>query len=513
MSPKKTQDSSNAFKQKKTGIDSFAGKIPLILILLLVVVAFVAAPLFTRVGNSSGGNLVFGSYGDKKIEYSQGNYFYSQVNLLNNMYRDQISQSEDLFDYYRYYIWSSAYQQSLTYAAKTYELEKSGYTLSDKGLSRLIIQSGYYNGEDGSFDETAYAEATSAQREEIRESILTQSYLTRFNNDRLGGIYKSEDEITSLINTSPEEKQFRYVYFSSSQYPESELLAYGENHKDLFTSYPLSRITVASKADGEKAIKEMAEGDKNFAEAAAAYSTDMYSTAGGVMGDIYRYSLIDELGEEKADTVLSLGIGDFSEEPIETDYGWYIYNRTGDSKAPDFTDEALLSSVRNWMSWNEASAIDTWVMGEAEAFASSVSPSEENGFVLEAVKKGYEVKTTDYFPLNWGSSPIVGSGLNGADDSVIQGAALSDDFFTAAFSLENAGEISSPIIMDSGILVLQLIDSRDSESMISEYSCMNYLQKNQEELYSKIVSDSPLYEDHFSETYYKLFPPESTEES
>ena len=38
--------------------------------------------------------------------------------MMNNMYRDQISQSEDMFDFYRYYIWSSAYQQSVIYASQ-----------------------------------------------------------------------------------------------------------------------------------------------------------------------------------------------------------------------------------------------------------------------------------------------------------------------------------------------------------------------------------------------------------
>ena len=513
MSPKKTNDSSNAFKHNKKETNSIAGKLPLILILVLVVVAFVMAPLFTGVGNTSSNNLVFGTYGNKKIEYSQGNYFYSQVNLMNNMYRDQISQSEGLFDFYRYYIWSSAYQQSVAYAAKTYELDKSGYTLSDKGLSRLIVQSGYYNDDDGNFDETAYAETSVSQRDEIKKSILNSAYLNRYNSDRLGGQYKSQKEIDSLINTSPVEKQFRYVHFSSSQYPESEILAYGQNHKDLFTSYPVSRITLASKSDGDKAIKEIAAGTKTFAEAASAFSTDMYSTSGGAMGDVYRYSLIDELGEEKAEAVLSMGVGEYSAEPVETDYGWYIYTITGAAKDPNFSDDALISSIRSWMSWNEAGAIDTWVMGEAEAFASSVSSSDREDFILEAADKGYEVKTTDYFPLNWGSSPIVGAGLNSAQDSIIQGAALSDDFFTAAFSLENAGDVSSPVILDNGTIVLQLVDSRDSESLISDYTCQNYLQQTHEQLFSTIIMDSPLYKDDFANTYYKVFPPESTEES
>ena len=103
----------------------------------------------------------------------------------------------------------------------------------------------------------------------------------------------------SLINTSPVEKQFRYLVFSSSRNPESQVVSMPRAIPTFSPQYPLSRLTVATKDDAEKAIKEMAEGTKNFAEAASAYSTDMYSTAGGEMGDVYRYSLIDELGEEK----------------------------------------------------------------------------------------------------------------------------------------------------------------------------------------------------------------------
>jgi len=513
MSPKKTLDSSNAFRPNKKGTNATMAKLPLILILVLVIVAFVVAPFFTKMGSSSAGNYVFGSYGDKKIDYSQGSYFYSQVNLLNNMYRDQISQSQDMFDFYRYYIWSSAYQQAVQYAAKTYELEKSGYYLSDRGMSRQIIQSGYFNDDQGNFDEAAYASATIARKDEIKESLKDSAYLNRFNSDRLGGIYRSPAETDSLINTSPVEKQFRYVFFSSSQYPEQEILAYGNSHKDMFTAYPLSRITVADKAEADRIIKSLKNGDKTFAEAATASSTDMYSTNGGDMGNVYRYSLIDEIGEEKTAAVLSLGVGEFSSEAIETDYGWYIYSVTGTSVAPDFSQDALKTAVRNWMNWNEASTIDSWVMGEAEAFIASVDSTADNSFTLEAVKKGFEVKNTDYFPLNWGSSPLVGSGLNSADDSIIQGAAQSDDFFTTAFALEKAGDVSSPILLDSGVLVLELMGSRDSESLVTEYTMYNQLQQTTEGIYGSLVTKSPLYQDNFMTTYYQIFPPESTKQS
>jgi hypothetical protein len=513
MSPKKTLDSSNAFRPNKKETSATMGKLPLILILSLVVVAFVVAPLFSRIGSSSGGNYIFGTYGDKKIDYSQGSYFYSQVNLLNNMYRDQISQSQDMFDFYRYYIWSSAYQQAVQYAAKTYELEKSGYTLSDRGMSRQIIQSGYFNDDQGNFDEAAYATATDARKKEIRESLMDSAYLNRFNSDRLGGIYRSPAEKESLINTSPVEKQFRYVFFSSSQYPEQEVLAYGRSHSDMFAAYPLSRITVADKGEADKIIKSLKSGEKSFAEAATASSTDMYSAKGGDMGDVYRYSLIDELGEDKTEAVLSLGVGEFSSEAIETDYGWYIYSVTGAPVAPDFTQDSLKTAVRNWMNWNEASTIDSWVMDEADAFIASVDSAVDNSFTLEAVKKGFEVKNTDFFPLNWGSSPLVGTGLSSADDSIIQGAAQSDDFFTIAFSLEEAGEISSPILLDSGVLVLELMGSRDSESLVTEYTMSNQLQQTTEGIYGSLVTESPLYQDNFMSTYYQIFPPESTKES
>jgi peptidyl-prolyl cis-trans isomerase D len=513
MSPKKTQDSSNAFRKNKKSDGSPVGKISLILILTLVVAAFVVAPLFSGLGNSGSGRLVFGSYGNKDIEYSQGSYFYNQVNLMNNMYRDQISQSEDLFDFYRYYIWSSAYSQSVTYAAKTWELENSGFALSDKGLSRLIIQSGYYNNEEGNFDESAYASSTIVQRDEIKASILSSTYLNRFNADTLGGIYRSQTEITSLINTSPVEKQFRYVVFSSDKYPDSEVQAYGEDHKDLFTSYPLSRITVASKEEANKAIKEISEGTKTFAEAAVSYSTDMYAPSEGAMGNVYRYTLIDELGEEKTSAVLSLNEGEYSAEPIETDYGWYVYSLTGAPQNPDFSNGTLLTAVKNWMTWNEAATIDDWVMNKAEAFTSAVDSSRTNSFLQEALKDDLDVKTTDYFPLNWGTSPILGNGLVQAEDSLLQGVASSDDFFETAFALESNGAISSPVILDSGLMVLQLVDSRDSQSLISESTCYNYLQQSQDDIYNGKILESKEYEDNFSDTYYKLFPPENTEES
>ncbi|MDC7222151.1 MAG: peptidylprolyl isomerase [Spirochaetales bacterium] len=479
----------------------------------MVVVAFVVAPLFSGIGGNGNGRLVFGSYDNNNIEYTQGSYFYSQVNMLNNMYRDQISQSDQMMNFYRYYIWSSAYQQALLYTAKTWEMDESGYALSDKGISRLIIQSGYYNDENGVFDESAYASTTVAQREEIKKSVLSSAQLSRYNGDRLYGLHRSQAQLDSLINSSPVEKKFRYVVFTSDQFPDDQVLSYGESHSDLFTSYPLSRLTTSTEEEAKKALKELNEGTKTFAEAVAAYSTDMYSTAGGEMGEVYRYSLIDELGEEKTDAVLSLNTGEYSAEALETDYGWYIYSVTGEAISPDFSDETLLSAVKNWISWNDAALIDSWVLDEAEAFVAAVKDSPVSGLNLQAAVKGYEIKTTDYFPLNWGGSPLMGATLGSSSDTFLQSASLSDDFFTTAFALENKEDISDPIILDSGIIVLELSDTRDSESRIDEYTCQNYLLQSQEEIYSTWINESELYEDHFSETYYKVFPPESTEES
>ncbi|MDC7221245.1 MAG: peptidylprolyl isomerase [Spirochaetales bacterium] len=513
MSPKNTQDSSNTFKQKKKGSVSLAGKFSLIFILVLVVLAFVVAPLFSGIGNNGSGQLVFGSYGDNNIEYSQGSYFYNQVNMLNNMYRDQISQSEDLFDFYRYYIWSSAYQQSVIYAAKSWELEKSGFTLSDKGLSRLIIQSGYYNNEEGVFDETNYATATTTQRDEIKDSVEATAYLNQYNSDRLGGLYKSQAQIDSLIGTNSEERKFQYVFISAEDYPDSEVIAYGESNEALFTSYPLSRLTLATAEDAEKVIGELNDGSKTFAEAAAAYSSDMYAATGGEMGDVYRYTLIDELGEESTEAVLSLSEGSYSAEAIETDYGWYIYSMNGTGETPDFSDSTLLEAVKNWMTWNEATLIDEWIQDEAEALIASVDRADANSFTYSAARMDYTVADTDFFPLNWGSSPLVGGGLGSSQDVILQNASTSDDFFTAAFSLENTGDLSQPVILENGSLILKLVETRESESKVDDYTCRSYLQQTQDELYSTGIFQSELYEDNFSDTYYRVFPSENTEQS
>jgi hypothetical protein len=513
MSPKKTQDSSNAFKQNNKGNNSIIKKLPLFLILVIVIVAFVLVPLISGFTPQTGGKLVFGTYGSEKIEYVSGSYFYNQVNMLNNMYRDQISESQELFDFYRYYIWSSAYQQAVQFAVKKYDLEQSGFRFSDRGISRLIVESGYYDNDQGVFDEALYASVTPAQRDEIKVSVMESAYLDQYNTDRLGGMFKSQQEIDFIIEASPVEKQFRYVSFSSSQYPENEVLAYGKSHSNLFTSYPLARITTATRKEAEDIIKELTSGDKTFSEAAISYSSDMYSTSGGVIGDVARYSLIDELGEEKSNAVFNLGEGNFSSEPIETDYGWYIYQVNGPAQEPDFTDANMISSIRNWMAWNEAATIDSWVMDSADSFIASLDKNVTNSFTLEAVSQGLEVKSTEFFPLNWGSSPLIGTGLNSANDSIIQGASQSDDFFKQAFSLNNAGDISQPVILDNAVIVLELMGTRDSESKPNEYTCYSQLQQVHEGLYSSMVTDSDLYEDNFMETYYQVFPPESTEES
>ena len=80
-------------------------------------------------------------------------------------------------------------------------------------------------------------------REYLRESLIDQ----QVQSDLLGRTLLSDAEQDFLVSMAATERQFRYVQFGSEQYPEDQVLAYGEENASEFRKARLSRITVQSE--------------------------------------------------------------------------------------------------------------------------------------------------------------------------------------------------------------------------------------------------------------------------
>lgn len=503
-----SSNSSNSPFTAKTKGSTFR-YIAIFALLALIIVAFVVTPALASF--AGGGNLDFGKFGNKVIRYQQGNYFYNQVAAYNNQNRDFLSQNPDFFEIVRQNIWQSAFNDTVGFTAKKYYMDKSGFQLSSRALNRIVIESGYYNNNDGSFDSKAYNDTTNVERDRIRRTLEDSSINQQYFEDILGGMYKNEAFIDFIGQISPDERKIEYVIFSQNEYPDELVLEKGKEFSDFFQTRELSRMTFETEKDAGNALKAMEKEGLSFEDAAMAYSKDYVAQEGGKLGSRYYYEITDELDEETASLVFQLPQGEMS-DPLETTYGWYIYRADSPVKSPDFNEEGMLATLRTWLGWNHGEIIDQWISEQSATYLATMG-EDENAFEIQAASQGRELNESGYFTLNWGGSPIIGNTLeSAASESVLQSAVKSDEFYTTVFSMDR-GEISEPITLGTSTILLKISDIRDSESRISSSDIRYYLQYYREQLWGEMVLESDLFQNNFNRVYKEYFPPTPQSES
>jgi len=490
---------STPFAKKKASSGSPFKMIAIFALLVLIIAGFIVAPALASLVDS--GSRDFGRFGNVPIRYTQGSYFYNQVSFYNNMYRDMMSENPDFFEIYRNNIWRTAFSDTVGYAAKKYLMQQSGFDVSSQAIDKMVVKSGYYSDEDGNFDAELYSSTTNADKERVRKSLVSSLYASQYASDVLGGLYKNEEQIDFISNISPKERQISYIAISSSDYPDDLLKKQGEANAEVFRSRELSRIVVETEKEAKEVLKALEE-NQDFAEVAQTQSKDYTAQDGGALNSRYYYEISDEIDSDAADKVFSLSTGSVS-EPIETEYGWYIYQADGEIQEADFTDENILYTVRSWLSWNYGEILDQWVADQAAKVEAEINNSS---FSTAASTIGKTPQTSGYFNLNWGGSPLLGSSVSSTtQDSVLQGALKSDAFYQEVFSLD-IDEVSEPISLGDKVLIAKLIDERDSESAIAGYYINNFIMQNREELWAELSNESELLNNNFEEAYSILFP-------
>ena len=81
-------------------------------------------------------------------------------------------------------------------------------------------------------------------RKEIEKYIKDNRYIEDlFGNGSGYGLKTSSKETDFIVDMAKKERSFKYVVFNLSFYPSSEIVKYGKEHSDLFTSYDLSLLS------------------------------------------------------------------------------------------------------------------------------------------------------------------------------------------------------------------------------------------------------------------------------
>ena len=501
----KTQDKNNVVKfQSSTNKKNKSNANPLMLgtfiILVITIISFVLVPALTGVSEARGA-VEFGRFGNKVIRFVQGNYFAQQVEWAKEMYSNYFSTSDaGQLELIREMVWRYAYDQTLTHYAVIYLMEKSGFFVTDKRIDRTIAKSFTI---DGQFDSERYRNISASQKQSMRKEINENLIIQTYQTDIYYGQFINEKEVSFLQNLAETERDFSYIIFSFEDFPIEQVKKYGRDNAELFERIKLSRITVEEKKEAEEITEKFVSKTNSFEELARAYSKDAYAQDGGRVGWQYNYAMADMFDKDIVAAIFSHKSGEIT-EPIETPYGsWVIYYIEEQAKEGDFEDSDFLSEVRYYLESNEAGVIEDYLENRAKVF---IRECNEYNFTSAAFNFSKEIKTTGYFPINYGSVPFIkGNIAYTVEDLGMAGAGTSQDFYTACFSLKHQGDISEPVILDRAVAVFQLNDEKPVAEKPADYEVKNFIFKANQAFFETMIKDSPLFVDKFDEGYNKLF--------
>ena len=421
-------------------------------LLVIVVVAFVGAPTLT--GVARGQRLAFGSYAGKEITYQAGNYLARRFEDLAAYVQDNPNLAS--MPGIERQVWRTAFDQTVFHMAMLRLGEQAGVAVSSPALSRTIARWPDFQ-VDGRYSADRYnrlsEQAKFSLREYLRESLIDQ----QVQSDLLGRTLLSDAEQDFLVSMAATERQFRYVQFGSEQYPEDQVLAYGEENASEFRKARLSRITVQSE-ETANSIRDRALGrGETFEDLARSESVDMLAQDGGDMGWVYYYELEPDFEDLSViEQIFALQEGEIS-NVLQTTFGWAIYQMDEGPIDPDFTDSTTLADVRDYLTTYQPGLVQDYLTALADSFLETAGT---DGFDVAADEINQLPQLTEYFPVNYGNVELYGTASASAN-SAFASIAYSQDDLVALFTLP-PGQVSDPIEIRDFVFVLELADEREA---------------------------------------------------
>jgi len=446
------------------------------LVLILVVVAFIGSGIMGGVSRQRE-KYVFGKYGTEEIEITQGrytalNYFTSQLNLLDEQAGDNREQTP--------YLYREAFNNALSHYAILDIAKKSGYQVSKKRLDEGVTSHRAFQ-TNGHFDEKKYNNISDMEKSLLKKFIGELLIHNQLIEDVFFSQLVSSREVDFYKEMKGTERKFSYISYMYSDFPEEKVLAYGNENAQLFKKMRVSKIllTGSTAKEAENIRSQIENKMKSFEEMAKEKSSDYYAEKGGDMGSQYYYQIKGFIGnEDDVKHVFSLKKDELS-KVIQIGENFEIYRCNSEVSEPDFSDSALLETVREYMMKYQKDVIEEYSVELANGFREK---SNEAGFE-EACREldKYPPYETDFFPINYLEVfPTKAVKPVETDAPSIMSASGSEDFFLEAFSL-GQDEVSNPIRLGDQVVVLRLIEEKtisetewETENMIFRTSLQYY---------------------------------------
>lgn len=467
------------------------------LVLIIVVITFIGGPIIARTAEGRQ-DFVFGYYRNIPIEYEPGNYFARQRQMLAEQAKEY-SETENI-NSLLYQIWRGAFNNTIFHEAVMYDTRKSGMTVSDTTVDKLLARyPGFW--ENGTFSEDRYQAMSSGEKYQLREYYRETYIQQQYANDYVYNVFHSQNESEFIPVLGGPQRNFQYISYSYEDYPQDEVVKYGQANRELFRRINLSSITITSSGnEAEEVRNQLINQTASFEDLAQTYSQDIFADLSGDMGWQYFYDLQRDFPEEDTLDVLTNAEAGTITEVLETNYGWVIYRIDEPMEEPDFEDSETVQTVRNYMTTYERGIIEDYLVTQAERFREQAAL---NSFSEAAGNEQKQIARTGFFPINYGGLQFLNTPQSEA--GIFQGSLSREDFFIELFALEPS-QMSDPIVLTDTVLVFRFI-----EEMEASESSVEFLSENFSYIARQFISeglersllDEELIEDNFDEMFTK----------
>ncbi|QEN03199.1 hypothetical protein EW093_00265 [Thiospirochaeta perfilievii] len=470
--------------KKKNNNRNIGALIGSIVILLIVVVSFVLSPALSKLGQSQTSDIVLGSYGNEKITFSflKETPFRQELASLSNNSTDTMDPR----------LAQVAYKRAVTKAAAIEEFNSNGYLITKEQLDNAVLNSGYYN-VNGSFSPSVFKNTTEAKKQELRVNIKREMQVESWMYHTIIQQKRSSKYLEFISSMSNKKRNFDYITYDYSDYPDELVLDYASSNPKKFTELSLSRITVKDMKTADEVINKLKNNENTFGELAMSYSTDNFKTSNGEMSSTtYEYELESIFGITNSDDLLNSKVGDLP-VVVEKDGSVILLTLNSEIVKPDFKD---LTNIRSYMLSFERGIIEDY-------FYDKINSNTSN----ELAALGKEIKSTGLFSINFGGEQLLSTSIDRvSQNSIFSRAVNNDNFFTTLFSLEN-DTLSEPIVLGDTISVFklkeELVDDTNTQEFILsslDRALLNYKSQVSEDLILK----SDKYVDNFYTGYFEI---------
>lgn len=414
---------------------------------------------------------VFGTYKGQKIEYTAGSDFAA---LVANIAQNRENQGQRVTDSDYMTIFQQAFRESIENIYYEDAVKKSGYTVPDNAVNRLILP--FYYDDNGVYSQRKYNQTDVGTRTELRKSAEKALTHSRFTNDVLGssgelyGIKTSAHENEFVTNMGTKRLAFELVAFSTNDLPEEEVKKYAQANADKFVRYDFSAITVSDEKDAKTILKQLQNNEITFEDAVSEKSEQLYTQSDGKLSSPYYYQLQNTVQNE-ADLPIILGLSkDSLSDVIATKQGFTIFRKDGDFLAANVEDEDTLKVIKNYITSNERGYIENYYTNVAENFRMDAltlkdlvieqEATREDPYPEPIIIKPFQQACTKYnvsrvetesFPLNYGNVQFYDT-MPTSTVTELRGLESDRGALETLFALKEA-EISKPIVLGNNVIV------------------------------------------------------------